>query len=118
MSAVFWAWLDRLIAGSRVVVDRPKGSRHPRFPGMIYPLDYGYLEGTTAGDGAGIDIWQGANGGRRLTALILTVDLAKRDTEIKLMLGCSDEECRTALAFLNGRFMRAILVDRPAQSKE
>ena len=118
MSGDFWAYLDRLIADSRVIVDRPKGSRHPRFPERIYPLDYGYIEETTAGDGAGIDVWLGANGDRRLTAVILTVDLAKRDTEVKLMLGCSEEECRTALAFLNSQFMRAVLVDRPTQSKE
>jgi hypothetical protein len=28
----FWDFLERLVASSRPVVDRPKGSRHPRLP--------------------------------------------------------------------------------------
>lgn len=35
----------------RVVVDRPKESRHPEHPDMIYPINYGYIEGTIAADG-------------------------------------------------------------------
>jgi inorganic pyrophosphatase len=118
MNADFWSFLDRLIASSRVVIDRPKGTHHPRFPEMVYPLDYGYLEGTTAGDGAGIDVWLGASGRQDLSAVILTVDLAKRDAEVKLMLGCRADERQIAFEFLNGRFMQAILVDRPTHSKE
>lgn len=33
-------------------IDRPLGSRHPRHPDMIYPINYGYVEGVIAGDGA------------------------------------------------------------------
>jgi len=38
---------------------------------------------------------------RALTAVLLTVDMHKRDTELKLMLGCTEEEIRVALDFLN-----------------
>lgn len=34
-----------------VIVDRPIGSAHPDFPEMIYPVNYGYIEGITAPDG-------------------------------------------------------------------
>ena len=40
----------------RVTVDRPLGSRHPEFPDMIYPVNYGYVEGVIGGDGE----WQDA----------------------------------------------------------
>lgn len=33
-----------------VIVDRPLGSKHPEFD-MIYPVNYGYVEGIFAGDG-------------------------------------------------------------------
>lgn len=33
-----------------VIVDRPLGSKHPDFD-MIYPVNYGYVEGIFAGDG-------------------------------------------------------------------
>ena len=35
----------------RVIVDRPKGGRHPEHPDMIYPINYGYIEGIMAADG-------------------------------------------------------------------
>ena len=33
-----------------VIVDRPLGSKHPDYD-MIYPVNYGYVEGVFAGDG-------------------------------------------------------------------
>lgn len=40
-----------------VVVDRPLGSAHPRYPGMIYPLNYGYVPGVPAPDGEEQDVY-------------------------------------------------------------
>lgn len=37
----FWQALDELIRTSEIVIDRPRGSAHPRYPEMIYPVDYG-----------------------------------------------------------------------------
>ena len=34
-----------------VTVDRPMGSHHPSYPDMIYPINYGYIDGVIAGDG-------------------------------------------------------------------
>lgn len=33
-----------------VIVDRPLGTKHPDYD-MIYPVNYGYVEGVFAGDG-------------------------------------------------------------------
>lgn len=108
----FWEHIDLLFASSQVVIDRPRGSAHPRFPEMIYPLDYGYLAGTTAINGGGIDIWAGSGGFQPPDALVLTVDLDKKDAEIKLLLGCTASEKQTVLDFLNGSNMRATLIER------
>ena len=35
----------------KVTVDRPLGSYHPKHEDMYYPINYGYIEGITAGDG-------------------------------------------------------------------
>ena len=37
--------------------DRPVGSCHPEFPEMIYPINYGYVEGVLAGDGEEQDVY-------------------------------------------------------------
>ncbi len=109
----FWAALDKLVDTSAIIIDRPRGSAHPRYPQYIYPLDYGYLEGTSSMDGEGIDLWRGSAPGMALTAILCTVDLVKRDSEIKLLLGCTEEELRTVLDFHNqSELMSGVLVRR------
>lgn len=34
-----------------VKVDRPMGSSHPDYPSLVYPINYGYIEGVIAADG-------------------------------------------------------------------
>ena len=47
------------VIGSRVEcsVDRPLGSAHPRFPDLIYPVNYGYVNGVIGGDGSEQDVY-------------------------------------------------------------
>ena len=108
----FWTALDQLVASSKIVIDRPKGNAHPRYPDKIYPLDYGYLEGTTTVDGGGIDVWVGTEGVGRVQGVQCTVDMLKRDAEIKILMGCTNEELSIIDEFLNQFSMRAILVKR------
>ncbi len=109
----FWLALDRLVAASEIVVDRPKGSAHPRYRDFIYPADYGYLANTRAMDGGGLDVWVGSLPDRQLTAVICTVDLLKRDVELKLLLGCSADEQRIILEVHNAESQSGMLVERP-----
>jgi inorganic pyrophosphatase len=108
----FWAAAEQLLATSEIVIDRPKGSRHPRRPEAIYPVAYGYLRGTTAADGEGIDIWVGSLEPARITGVVCTFDLSKRDAELKLLLGCTSQEEADIVSFLNKGDMAAILVAR------
>lgn len=39
------------------VIDRPIGSRHPEHTDMMYPVNYGYVEGVIAGDGEEQDVY-------------------------------------------------------------
>lgn len=34
-----------------VTVDRPIGTHHPKHPEIVYPINYGYVEGLLGGDG-------------------------------------------------------------------
>jgi len=52
MNTEFWSALEELVAGSEIIIDRPKRTVHPRFPSFIYPVDYGYLKDTRSMDGA------------------------------------------------------------------
>ena len=110
--AAFWHALDTLVATSEIIIDRPKHTTHPRYPELVYPFDYGYLQGTRSGDGDGIDIWVGSLSNRVVTAAVLTVDLFKRDSEVKILLGCTPEEVQTIFAFLQNGMQRAMLIER------
>ena len=100
-NGVFWQRLDALLERSEIVIDRPKGSHHPRFHEIVYALDYGYLDGTTSADGEGVDVWLGSEPERGLNAVICTVDLDKVDAEMKLMVGCTEQEKEYIERFYN-----------------
>lgn len=111
-NAAFWQALDKLVAKSKIIIDRPKGSTHPKYASFIYPVDYGYMDDTTSMDGGGIDIWKGTNG-ESVDAIICTVDLLKRDSEIKILIGCSEDEKQAVLkAHNDSESMKGILITR------
>ena len=114
MENKFWQHLETLIAEATIKIDRPKGSTHPRYSDIIDPLDYGYLAGTSSGDGAGVDVWLGTLPAQSLTGVICCVDLSKRDVELKLLLGCAEDEMTMLLAFHNEESQAAHLVRRAA----
>jgi inorganic pyrophosphatase len=47
-------WLGREV---EVVVDRPLGSVHPSHDDIVYPVNYGFVPGTTGGDGEPVDVY-------------------------------------------------------------
>ena len=111
-NAAFWDALDELVRTSEIVIDRPKGSAHPRFPDFIYQVDYGYLKDTSSMDGMGIDIWVGS-GDKRIDAIMCIVDLMKRDSEIKILFGCTEEEKTEVFNTHNEtQYMKGILIRR------
>ncbi|HVN16725.1 MAG TPA: inorganic diphosphatase [Anaerolineales bacterium] len=111
LDSSFWQAMTQLVTSNPVVIDRPKGAQHPRHPDMIYPLDYGYLENTTAGDGDGIDIWIGTSNEKILTGILCTFDTFKRDAEIKLLIGCTEEDIQTIRSFHN--YMHTLFIPNP-----
>jgi len=93
----YWNHLEKLVADSKISIDRPKGSQHPRNQDVIYPFDYGFLEETSANDGDGIDIWIGSKPQPKAEGIFTTIDLFKRDAEIKILYGCTENEITAAL---------------------
>ena len=104
--ASFWQAMTELLTTNVIIIDRPKGSFHPRYGKVNYPLDYGYLENTTASDGGGIDVWLGSlnvvmnkKSTKTLTGILCTFDTLKRDAEIKLLIGCTEEDIQIIQEF-------------------
>lgn len=108
----FWNALDELVANSEIVIDRPKGTPHPIFSDFIYRVDYGYLKDTSSMDGAGIDVWVGSSE-KKIDAIMCIVDLIKKDSEIKILIGCTEDEKAIVYETHNEtQFMKGVLIRR------
>lgn len=109
----FWTRFDRLLEANDIVIDRPRGTTHPRYSEVVYPLDYGYLIGVSGGDGNEIDVWRGSRIPSELVGVVCTVDTLKSDAEVKLLVGCTDDEIDVVDRFHNGNnYMSGIVVLR------
>jgi inorganic pyrophosphatase len=108
----FWEYLERLVEISEIEIDRPKGSTHHRYPNGTYPVSYGFLKGTTSMDKGGVDIWVGTLGEKKVVGALCTVDLFKRDTELKIIYDCTEEEIRSIIKFINVDQMRGIYIKK------
>lgn len=109
----FWAALDSLVEQSEIIIDRPKGTIHPKYPDLLYKVYYGFLQGTSSMDGNEVDVWRGSDPGEHIDAIICTVDLIKRDSEIKILIGCNEEEKEIIYQTHNSsKYMKGIMIRR------
>jgi len=70
------------------------------------------LKDTSSTDGAGIDVWVGS-GEKKADAIMCIVDLIKKDSEIKILLGCTDKEKQIVYETHNETpFMKGVLIRR------
>ena len=107
----FWNMLTQMVEQSEIVIDRPKHASHPVMAHIIYPVDYGYLHNTSSSDNEGIDIWVGSEPEKTVQGILCTVDSWKRDSEIKILYGCTEAEIQTIYDFTNARDgMKGILL--------
>lgn len=72
----------------KVIIDRPLGSRHPKYRDIIYPINYGYIEGTIAPDGEEQDAYiLGVNTAiKEFTGKVIAIIHRNDDTEDKLVI--------------------------------
>ena len=107
----FWNMLTQMVEQSEIVIDRPKHASHPVMAHIIYPVDYGYLHNTSSSDNEGIDIWVGSEPEKTVQGILCTVDSWKRDSEIKILYGCTEADIQTIYDFSNARDgMKGILL--------
>ncbi len=93
-------------------IDRPLGSAHPRHPDMIYPINYGYVDGIIAGDGMEQDVYLlGPDGPvSEFSGPVVAVYHRLNDLEDKWIVSAdgrtrSEEEILSAIGFQEQYFM-------------
>lgn len=88
----FWRELQCLLEKSEIIIERPKNSAHPKYPDFIYPVDYGFLQGTKASDNNEVDIFVGTAQDKKINGILCTVDPVKNDIETKIIYTCTEQE--------------------------
>lgn len=115
---VDWEQWDGMIRLKGITIERASGTFHPDHPDIVYPIDYGFVNGTDTVDGAEMDVFKGtADNG--LVAAIFTEDRRKGDLEAKLIVDCSPREIYLVNGFINFApdLMRGrLLMRRPMKS--
>ena len=104
----FWQKIDSLVLSTNIIISQPKGSHHPKYLNMIYPVDYGYLNDTDS-----IKVFKGSKITSKVDAIMIVGDILKRDLEVKLLMGCDEVEEKEILLFINQTdYQKGILVRR------
>ena len=112
-NAFFWQKLDSIYFASSIVITQPQGSTHPSFKNLVYLVDYGYLNETLSQDQLGIAIYKGKGSAYLVEAILVAADILKKDIEVKLLVGCSEEEVDMILRFVNQtEYQKTIIVRR------
>ena len=68
-----------------VTVDRPIGTHHPKHPEIVYPINYGYVEGLLGGDGEEQDVY-----------ISVLISLLTRQSALSSQLLCVQTITRTS----------------------
>jgi inorganic pyrophosphatase len=64
-------------------------------------------------DGGGIDVYRGSDASGKIDAILCTIDLRKKDSEIKILIGCTRDEKKQILEFHNrNEYMKGLLIER------
>lgn len=100
-----WVDWEAVIEANGITIERPAHEPHPEYPEIVYPLNYGYVNGTRATDGQEVDCFVGTAdptaAAGELVGVILTTDHRKGDREAKLLYRCTPAEIYTAHGFIN-----------------
>jgi len=114
---VDWEMWDGFIAMNGITIERPSGSAHPIYPDIIYPIDYGFVNGTLANDGEEVDIFVGTARAGGLVAAVFTHDPRKGDREVKFLYACTPREIYLVNGFVNFAPMTGrLLMRRPMRA--
>ena len=112
-NAWFWQKVDTLYLSSGFRLTRKKGDVHPVFKNLIYPTDYGHVKDTKSVSGEGVSVYAGSLSRNTITALVVAADILAKELDVKILVGCTDEEVDQVLRFLNQTdYQKTVLIRR------
>lgn len=111
-NAYFWQKVDTIYLSSDFVLTQAKDSFHPKYPNLQYPCDYGILKTLSTEKEETISCFKGSNG-KSPDVIVVCADILKKDLEVKILIGVSEQEEEDILHFLNQTdFQKSIVIHR------
>ncbi|MBQ0064741.1 MAG: Inorganic pyrophosphatase [Firmicutes bacterium] len=99
-NALFWQKLDTILLSSTVVIDSYKGSHHPVFTALTYPVDFAHLEDAFDNNEKRIRIYKGSES-NKVVGIVISADVLEKDCFVTVLVGCSEQERHDVLQFMN-----------------
>lgn len=115
-NAYFWQKVDTLYLSSNLHIIHKKGEVHSYFKNMIYPVNYGKLEDTAETGNTGISVYLGSGSHNVVTSLMVAADILEKSLDVKILVGCTDDETEQVLRFLNQTdYQKTVLIRRGSE---
>ncbi|MDO4467438.1 MAG: Inorganic pyrophosphatase [Bacillota bacterium] len=100
-NALFWQKLDTILLSSSIVLDFPKGSHHPIFTALTYPVDFAHLEDSFENNNnKKIHVYKGSDG-QKVVGIVISADVLEKDCFVTVLVGCNEQERHDVLEFMN-----------------
>ena len=110
-NAYFWQKVDAAYMSGDYKCIYKKGSRHPHYPELIFPCDYGHVN--IDGDNeVALKVFKGSER-EKVNSLVVCANLLEKDLSTIVLVGVSNDEEEAILSFLNSNdFQKTIIVRR------
>ncbi len=100
-NAFFWQKVETLLLSGNLKMEKKKGDVHSTFGNLIYPTDYGHLVDAKGAGEYGVSVYVGTGNHMEISALVVAVDILTKELDVKMLVGCNDDEIEDVLRFLN-----------------
>ena len=76
-------------------------------------MEYGHLEDTISTSSSGISVYLGTQSKSKVTGVVVAADILIKTIDIKILVGCNEQETYEVLHFLNQTdFQKTIFIRR------
>lgn len=111
-NAYFWQKLDALYLSGDFKVTYKKGSKHPKYPGLIFPCDYGHIETLSSDNQPALKVMKGV-GSNSVQAIVVCANLLDKDVNVLALVGIEKDAEEEVLSFLNQNdFQKTVIIRR------
>ena len=110
-NAYFWQKVDAAYISGDYKTIYKKGTKHPNYPGLIFPADYGHIS-TNDDKLSAMKAFKGEYNDK-IEAIVVCANLLEKDLSAIVLIGLNEEEIEAVLRFLNStEFQKAIIFRR------